>query len=208
MPDTCTLTLLLPVLLALCPYCAQAQDSLPEAPGTQALKEAAARDPFAHKDKFTIDCRQYAEGTDWTYPLPGGKVISPYGGRRHHAGTDIKTRPNDTIRAAFAGHVTLSGPYYGYGNTVILRHANGLETLYSHQSKNLCKKGDWVQAGQPIGLTGRTGRASTEHLHLETRIGGRAFDSAKLFDHANHRLWQHIFVFKKHGNSVKVSSEK
>lgn len=185
-----------------------AQDSVPDIDVWQVLKDEAARDPFEKKDQFTINVKTLTEGKDWVYPLPGGKVISPYGGQRNHAGTDIKTRANDTIYAAFSGHVQISGPHYGYGNTVIIRHANGLETLYSHQSKNLVKKGDWVWAGEPIGLTGRTGRASTEHLHFETRVNGKAFDSAKLYDHKNHALFPYLFVFRKKGNGVTISTER
>ena len=91
---------------------------------------------------------------EYAFPLPGGKVISAYGTRGGHSGTDIKTCAKDTIRAAFDGVVRMSKPYYAYGNIVVIRHANGLETLYSHNFKNLVKTGDVVKAGQPIGLTG------------------------------------------------------
>ncbi|MBR2154940.1 MAG: M23 family metallopeptidase [Bacteroidaceae bacterium] len=209
MPRISTLIALTAILLSSCSTLhSQSKDSIPDIDQWQILKDETAKDPFAHKNQFTINFKQYTEGTDWAYPLPGGKVISPYGGSRHHGGTDIKTFPNDTIRAAFPGHVTLSGPHYAYGNAVIIRHANGLETLYSHQSKNLCKKGDWVWAGQPIGLTGRTGRATTEHLHFETRVNGKSFDSSRLFDHANHRLWPYLFVFTKQAGGVKITFEK
>lgn len=97
---------------------------------------------------------------EYAFPLPGGKVISAYGTRGGHSGTDIKTCAKDTIRAAFDGVVRMSKPYYAYGNIVVIRHANGLETLYSHNFKNLVKSGDIVKAGQPIALTGRTGRAT------------------------------------------------
>lgn len=183
-----------------------ATDSVPDIDVWQVLKDEAARDPFAHSNQFTINAKLYEQGKDWVYPLPGGKVISPYGGKRNHAGTDIKTRANDTIYAAFPGHVRLSGPHYGYGNTIIIRHGNGLETLYSHQSKNLVRQGDWVWAGEPIGLTGRTGRASTEHLHFETRVNGRAFDSSKLYDHTTHSLRPYLFVFRKKGNGITIST--
>lgn len=188
---------------------AQTTDEIPDIDEWQTLKDEAAKDPFAKSPQFSINVKNYKEGVDWVYPLPGGKVISPYGGKRRHAGTDIKTRANDTIRAAFPGMVTLSGPHYGYGNTVIIRHANGLETLYSHQSKNLVKSGQWVQAGAPIGLTGRTGRATTEHLHYEVRVNNRAFDTSKLYDHANHCLYPYQFVFTKQANgAVRISFEK
>ena len=110
------------------------------------------------------------------YPLPGAKVISPYhnnrGGHRH-TGVDLKTCPNDPIYAVFDGVVTMSKNYYGYGNCIIIKHDNGMETLYSHNSKNLVKEGDCVKCGQQIALTGRTGRATTEHLHFELRKNGK-----------------------------------
>ena len=126
--------------------------------------------------------------TKWAYPLPGSHVISPYGGSRHHSGVDIKTVPNDKILAAFDGEVTRSEPYYGYGNCIRIRHANGLETLYSHQSRNLVKVGQKVKAGQVIGLTGRTGRATTEHLHFELFYAGKRYDPAYIFNHSTHSL--------------------
>lgn len=136
---------------------------------------------------FKIDLEKI-ENEHWAYPLPGSHVISPYGGRRNHAGVDIKTKPNDEIVAAFDGEVTRSGPYYGYGNCIVIKHAYGFETLYSHQSKNFVKKGQKVKAGEVIGLTGRTGRATTEHLHFEVHFKGRRIDPAIIFNHANKQL--------------------
>ena len=122
--------------------------------------------------------------TEYSFPLPGGKVISPYGrGRGRHSGIDIKTYAKDTIRSAFNGVVRMSKPYSAYGNVVVVRHDFGLETIYSHNFKNLVHCGDTVKAGQPIALTGRTGRASTEHLHFETRVNGQHFDPNTYLQH-------------------------
>ena len=144
-------------------------------------------DPFTITNTFRLDLEKIEEKA-WAYPLPDARVISPYGGARRHSGVDLKTKPNDEIYAAFDGVVVASGPYYGYGNCIRIKHAYGLETLYSHQSKNMVKKGDKVKAGQVIGLTGRTGRATTEHLHFEMSFGGRRLDPAIVFDHSNHKL--------------------
>lgn len=144
-------------------------------------------DPFTITNTFELDLEKI-EQKAWAYPLPGAHVISPYGGARRHSGVDLKTRPNDEIVAAFDGVVVASGPYYGYGNCIRIRHAYGLETLYSHQSKNLVKAGDKVKAGDVIGLTGRTGRATTEHLHFEVSFGGKRLDPAIIFDHSGHKL--------------------
>ena len=144
-------------------------------------------DPFTITNTFLLDLEKIEEKA-WSYPLPDARVISPYGGARRHSGVDLKTKPNDEIYAAFDGEVVASGPYYGYGNCIRIKHAYGLETLYSHQSKNMEKKGDKVKAGQVIGLTGRTGRATTEHLHFEVSFGGKRLDPAIIFDHSNHKL--------------------
>ena len=174
----------------------------------QVMKVEAAKDPFENRDQFTINFANYTV-EEWCYPLPGAKVNSPFGGARHHGGTDLKTFGNDTTRAAFPGEVILSGPYFAYGNCVILRHANGLETLYSHHSRNLVKVGQWLQAGDPVGLEGQTGRATGIHLHFETRVKGQAFDSSRIFDHEANALRRQIFVVTKQKNgTLKFSSAK
>lgn len=141
---------------------------------------------------------------DYAYPLPGCHVISPYGSRggRMHTGVDLKTKPNDNILAAFDGVVTQSCPYYGYGNFIVIRHDNGLETRYSHQSKNFVRAGQRVKAGQVIGLTGRTGRATTEHLHFEVLFRGKRIDPAMLFNHATKLIRTHKLVLR--GGSVRA----
>lgn len=155
---------------------------------------------FAKSSQVMLDLERL-EDYDFAFPLPGGKVISPYGGRRkYHSGVDIKTRANDTIVSAFDGIVRMSKPYSAYGNVVVIRHYNGLETVYSHNSKNLVKPGDRVKAGTPIGLTGRTGRATTEHVHFETRIDGEHFDPSLIIDFRNRRLKRNQLVFTQTKN--------
>ena len=176
----------------------------------QVMKVEASKDPFRAGNQFTINFANYTV-EEWCYPLPKGKVISPFGGARRHAGTDLKSHPNDTIRAAFAGEVILSASHFGYGNLVVMRHANGLETAYSHNSRNLVQVGQWMQAGEPLALVGRTGRATTEHLHFETRVKGKAFDSSLLFDHALRSIRKEVFVFTKQAKGalkITVAREK
>lgn len=159
-------------------------------------------DPFAKSSQVRVNLKEM-KSTQWAYPLPGAKVISPYGGKRRHSGVDLKTKPNDEIVAAFDGVVTRSGPFSGYGNCIEIKHGNGLSTLYSHQSKNMVKAGDKVKAGQVIGLTGRTGRATTEHLHFEVKCNGRGFDPAVVFDHSQRSIKPIVLVLNKNG-SVKA----
>ncbi len=113
-----------------------------------------------------------------------GRVISKFGrrGRRIHTGTDIKLNSGDTVRCAFDGRVRLAKKFSGYGNLVLVRHSNGLETIYGHLKAIKVKVNDTIKAGDVIGLGGRTGRATCDHLHFETRLFGEPFDSNKYID--------------------------
>jgi len=161
-------------------------------------------DPFKNSSSIKLNLAEI-DSRRWAFPLPGAKVISPYGGRRGHGGVDLKTKPKDEIVAAFAGVVTRSSPYYGYGNCIVIKHAYGFETLYSHQSKNLVRVGDKVKAGQVIGLTGRTGRATTEHLHFEVMFKGRRINPSVVFDCSAHTLQPSTLTLNKNG---RVSSQR
>ncbi|MCD8236009.1 MAG: peptidoglycan DD-metalloendopeptidase family protein [Prevotellaceae bacterium] len=121
-------------------------------------------------------------------PTPSRKVTSNFGPRwgRRHEGLDIKVYIGDTIRAAFDGKVRLvKYNRGGYGYYVLIRHPNGLETLYGHMSKQIVKENQIVKAGDPIGLGGNTGRSYGSHLHFETRLLGKPIDPARMFDFAN-----------------------
>ena len=85
----------------------------------------------------------------------------------------------------------------GYGNLVIIRHENGLETFYGHLSKRQVSVGDWVRAGDIIGLGGSTGRSSGPHLHFETRYKGYAFDPEWIVDFENGKLRTNVFVLRR-----------
>ena len=125
------------------------------------------------------------DSAHFRYPAIGGKVISPYGprGGRMHTGTDYKQQLGDTIRAAWDGVVRMAKKgYYGYGGIVVIRHPNGIETFYAHLSAIKVRTNQKVKAGDLVGLAGRTGRASTEHLHFETRFQYESFNPALLID--------------------------
>lgn len=119
-----------------------------------------------------------------------GKVISGYRTprRKNHTGTDVKLKKGDTVRCAFDGKVRLARSFHGYGLLVLVRHNNGLETLYGHLSKLLVKENEFIEAGDVVGLGGRTGRATTDHLHYESRIYGVSFDSEKYLDFESAQL--------------------
>lgn len=144
---------------------------------------------------------------DYVFPLPGAKVISAYGSRGGHSGADIKTCAKDTIRCAFDGVVRMAKSYGAYGYVVVVRHTNGLETIYSHNLKNFVKSGEIVKAGQPVGLTGRTGRATTEHLHFETRINGQHFNPNIIFNLKEGTLRKQRIKCIKNGKGIVVKAD-
>lgn len=134
-------------------------------------------------------------------PHPG-YVTSPYGYRkrfrRMHKGVDLKVYVGDTIRAAFDGRVRLTNfERRGYGNYVILRHTNDLETVYGHLSKFLVEPDQYVRAGDPIALGGNTGRSTGPHLHFETRYMGYAINPSAIFDFANQTVHTDTYTFTK-----------
>ena len=122
--------------------------------------------------------------------------FGPRRGRRHQ-GVDLPLKVGDPVYATFTGKVRVSKYWGAFGNLVIIRHDNGLETFYAHLSKRNVEVGDWVNAGDVIGLGGSTGRSTGPHLHYETRYNGYAFDPQWLIDFKTGQLRQRLFVLKK-----------
>lgn len=135
-------------------------------------------------------------------PHPG-PITSRYKFRwkRAHKGIDIGLHVGDAIYAAFDGIVRAALPINmtgGYGNVLVIRHPNGLETYYGHLTRFIVKSGDIVKAGEVIGYGGNTGRSTGPHLHFETRYMGQAFDPERIFDFENGTLRCEEFILKKH----------
>lgn len=124
-------------------------------------------------------------------PAPG-YVTSPYGWRRFrmHKGTDIKVQVGDSIRSAWDGQVRIVGwDPRGYGYYVVVRHDNGLETIYGHLSRPMADQYERVKAGYVIGLGGNTGRSTGSHLHFEVRYLGEAMNPATLINFGTGELY-------------------
>ncbi len=131
-----------------------------------------------------------ARNEKFTFPHPG-IITSHFGYRWHrlHKGTDIDCETGDIIKAAFNGVIRIARYHSGYGNLVIIRHDNGLETFYGHLSALLVSEGDYVVSGQEIGLGGNTGHSTGSHLHWEIRYRGNAIDTRKFINYENRKLW-------------------
>lgn len=156
-------------------------------------------------DSFRIDLRGFC------MPTPSRNVTSHFGYRpafrRVHKGLDIKVYTGDTIVAAFDGKVrVVRYDEGGYGNYVVIRHNNGLETIYGHLSKQLVEGDQIVRAGEPIGLGGNTGRSFGSHLHFETRIAGEAINPELLFNFPAQDVTADFYTFHKNdtGNATSV----
>lgn len=137
---------------------------------------------------------------DFAMPTTSRKINSKFGRRwgRMHEGIDIKVYVGDTIRAAFDGKVRIRAYNgSGYGYYIVLRHPNGIETLYGHMSRQLVKENQTVRAGQPIGLGGNTGRSFGSHLHFEVRLCSTPIDPALLFDFPNQDVTGNFYVTTK-----------
>ena len=145
-------------------------------------------------DTYTIDL------TGFHMPTPSTKITSPFGPRwrRMHNGLDLKVNIGDTIVAAFDGKVRIvKYERRGYGKYVVIRHDNGLETVYGHLSKQLVEDNQLVKAGEPIGLGGNTGRSTGSHLHFETRFLGIAINPIYMFDFPKQDIVADTYTFRK-----------
>lgn len=135
-----------------------------------------------------------------TYSPPiSGVVTSNYGWRdkRMHKGIDIDLNKGDKVFAAFDGMVRIARRQNGYGNVVIVRHYNGLETVYAHLSKIKVKAGQIVASGQVVGLGGATGHATGTHLHFEVRFRGHALNPANLISFTENRIYSDTLTLRK-----------
>lgn len=154
---------------------------------------------YAHRatklpETYRIDLRHFC------MPTTSRVITSNFGSRwgGQHKGLDIKVYIGDTIRSAFSGKVRIvryEGG--GYGKYIVIRHNNGLETIYGHLSKQLVKENQEVRAGEVIGLGGNTGRSTGSHLHFETRLCGVALNPALMFDFREQDVTGDYYAFNK-----------
>ncbi|MDE6557336.1 MAG: M23 family metallopeptidase [Duncaniella sp.] len=166
----------------------------------------------------TIPEKKNIDVSEFIIPVPG-HVTSGYGYRsrfgRMHYGIDLKLQVGDTVRAAFSGKVRMTKyEGKGYGYYVVIRHNNGMETVYGHLSRFLVKPNQTVKAGDPIALGGNTGRSTGAHLHFETRYMGLPINPTQIIDFDTKAPIHEVFAFDRniHGKvaprAYKASSKK
>jgi murein DD-endopeptidase MepM/ murein hydrolase activator NlpD len=161
-------------------------------------------DNAAFKDTISLTLYDSIKDLHWSMPLDKTYPTSKFGmrGYRWHYGIDLKLDVGDTIRAAFDGIVRIkSYDPRGYGYYVMLRHYNGLETLYGHMSEQKVEVGQVVKAGELIGLGGSTGRSSGPHLHYEVRYQGNAINPEEVYDFVHNVLQSDEFTLTQNNFS-------
>lgn len=147
-------------------------------------------------DSFRVDLRGFV------MPTTNTKITDVFGYRRRrgrvHNGIDVKVQKGDTIYSAFDGKVRITAyQRRGYGHYIVIRHNNGLETVYAHLSKKFVVEDQNVKAGTPIGLGGNTGRSTGAHLHFETLLAGKNINPALIFDFERQDVTGDFYTFRK-----------
>jgi murein DD-endopeptidase MepM/ murein hydrolase activator NlpD len=144
-------------------------------------------------DSVLIDCSKFI------VPIHGS-ITSSFGPRRYryHYGTDLRLIVGDSVHAAFSGKVRIIDyEARGYGNYIVLRHDNGLETVYAHLSAVLVMHNQTVKAGELIALGGNTGHSTGPHLHFETRYIGNAINPEKIINFSTGLVWDKSYLITK-----------
>ncbi len=143
--------------------------------------------PREFDEVIQIKLYDVSEGRLWASPMETMRLTSHFGWRwkRWHTGTDFGLTTGEPIRAAFDGIIRVATVVGAYGRCVVIRHFNGLETLYGHLSKINFPSSTYVKAGDIIGLGGSTGRSTGPHLHFETRYEGNPFNTENIYSYAS-----------------------
>jgi len=144
-------------------------------------------------DSVKIDCSRFS------LPVPGA-VTSVFGPRRYrfHYGTDLRLTVGDSVVSAFSGKVRIIDyEARGYGNYIVIRHNNGLETVYAHLSQVLVSLNQTIKSGQLIALGGNTGHSTGPHLHFETRYLGNAINPENLIDFGTGKIHASTYLITK-----------
>ncbi|MGL3151729.1 M23 family metallopeptidase [Microbacterium sp. A82] len=171
-------------------YSATTMEELAEK--SRAAREALIRS--AIESGMNVDLSRFPDAAamssigEFIWPVANARISDHFGARGgRHQGMDLAAAGGTPITAASPGIVVLSSEsHYGYGVAVIIQHINGVQTLYGHltHGSRAVKEGDWVEAGDPIGLVGNTGHSFGDHLHFEVRVNGTAVDPRRYLDGA------------------------
>lgn len=149
----------------------------------------------------------------FVFPLDNDlDITSKFGWRRYryHHGIDLNLETGEPVRSCWDGRVRFAKFYAGYGNVVVVRHYNGLETVYAHLDAITCRLNEEVKAGTIIGLGGNTGRSTGSHLHLEFRYRGKSIDPTKIIQFKTKSMWSTNYILSQSsfGHHIEITSVK
>lgn len=155
------------------------------------------------QDTLKIDVSKYC-------PPITKQVTSDWGFRkwRYHYGIDLKVHKGDTVKCAFDGTIRITRRERGYGYFVVVRHTNGLETLYGHLEKILVRNNQEIKSGEAIGLGGNTGRSTGYHLHFEFRYLGNPVCPHDIADFSTHTVKNNVFILSSKNFAYKKEIDK
>jgi murein DD-endopeptidase MepM/ murein hydrolase activator NlpD len=180
-----------------------------------------------HVNPYGIDAKDFDEVVPiklydptknkfWSAPMNTGKPTSEFAYRwgRWHQGMDLDCETGDPVYAAFDGVIRIAGPQGAYGNCIVVRHDNGLETTYGHLSRINFETNTIVRAGDEIGLGGSTGRSTGSHLHFEVMYEGNRFNPREIFNFPantvigeNYILTSNVFDYLRGGSTKRPEFE-
>lgn len=154
-------------------------------------------DVLSFNDSVLIVLNGEALG-EYVHPVPGPKTSAfAFRKYRYHLGVDVNLETGDSVVSCFAGKVRIAQYSKTYGNLVVVRHPNGIETYYAHLSKIYVNPGQDLTAGECVGLGGNTGHSHGSHLHFETRFKGQPFDPSMIIDFDNQCLRGDTYYLSK-----------
>ena len=164
------------------------------------IKEKLLSDNNSPNIKRIKESMNFIEDGELELPIPPTKITSPFGyrtdpidgKRRFHAGIDLRAKIGTPIKSVMSGEVIYSGWKKGYGNIIVIRHKNGIETKYAHNSKLLVSRGDRVNAGDTIALSGSSGRSTGPHLHFEVVKDGKPINPLIFLKQKSFQLYKKI----------------
>lgn len=157
----------------------------------------------------TVKLLLFPDSGAFSMPCDNNLVTSHYGWRRGrmHRGTDIDLETGDAVRSVMDGVVRFAGWYSGYGYCVLIRHMNGLESLYAHLSKIQVQSGQVLNHGDQIGLGGTTGHSTGSHLHFELHFMGRAINPELVFDFKGKKAKTDYLIISSNGKAKAFDPE-
>ena len=186
-------------LLFVCPVCSQSIHEF--TPAEQQSISVPTPGLFDRSDAFSIDFTDVPKD-EYSFPLPVGKAELV----NNNSELEISTTKGDAVKAMFPGVVRLSKHNAPFGNVIVIRHDNGLETVYGYNAQNLVHVGDKVKAGQTIAIVG--GEGLKTFCNFAIMVNGRRITPSIILEVNGHKLHQQTITFRRNGHRIEVKTHR